>query len=160
MAFLLHSRLHVDKGQELSAWNDPEGPATFTDTYPRFSFYSTTINMNKSQARIYLRKESRKNREGSRRVEPNDSQGMINAVFSQPPTPSATFHPPVMGGHCARMYLAGRRDSCSGVQHPFFEEPVSMESPAQLLDEVKARWEEIFNTVLRPGSVEKHYDQR
>lgn len=46
-----------------------------------------------------------------------------NTTLDQPLKRSSTFHPPVMSRHCARMFASGRRDSCSGVRHPFFEEP-------------------------------------
>ncbi|KIM65865.1 hypothetical protein SCLCIDRAFT_1211874 [Scleroderma citrinum Foug A] len=105
--------------------------------------------MNGTQARLYLRKK----REGAKGTESHSSQG---TTHNKPTAASATSHPPVMAKHCARMHLAGRRDSCSGVQYPFFEEPTSF-SPLQLWDEVKGRWIKISNTKPRPGKEEKYY---
>lgn len=70
-----------------------------------------------------------------------DCDKIRSMTLDQPPRRSSTSHPPVMSGHCARMLVAGRPDSCSGVRYPFFEEPEKA-SPAQeiLQDLKKTNW--------------------
>lgn len=58
----------------------------------------------------------------------------------QPPRRSSTSHPPVMSGHCARMFATGRRDSCSGTRYPLFEEPRKIFPAQEMLQDLKSNW--------------------
>lgn len=62
-----------------------------------------------------------------------------STTLDQPPRRSSTSHPPVMAGHCARMFAAGRRDSCSGVRYPFFEEPEKTSSAKEIMQDLKKK---------------------
>ncbi|KAI5996995.1 hypothetical protein EDD15DRAFT_387575 [Pisolithus albus] len=57
---------------------------------------------------------------------------------------SSTSHPPVMAGHCARMFAAGRRDSCSGFLYPFFEGPETTSPAQELMQDLKKKTKSIW----------------
>ncbi|KAI5986173.1 hypothetical protein EDD15DRAFT_2373477 [Pisolithus albus] len=67
-------------------------------------------------------------------------------TLDQPPRRSSTSHPPVMAGHCARMFAAGRRDSCSGVRYPFVEGPETTSPAQELTQDLKKKTKSIWGS--------------